>query len=176
MKTLAMQSQSGKEFDKEVLLSLLEEPYYVPEGTSLQTQLLHFQKNRRRFGLVVDEYGDIMGAITLEDILEEIVGEFTSDPTSTLRSQISKSVTDDSYIIDASMAVRLINRTLDTNFPEDEARTLNGLILEALEDIPTAGMKTAINGHNLEIMRMDGRRVKTVKIMPFAEPAAKSVA
>lgn len=166
MRSLAGHAYVAEELNHDSLLSLLEEPYYIPEGTALQTQLVNFQQNRHRFGLVVDEYGDIVGAVTMEAILEEIVGKFTSDPIHTLRSRISKSNADNSYTVDAGMSIRVINRALNLDLPVEDARTLNGLVLQQFEDIPSDGDIATINDHQFEILRVDGRRVISLKIRP----------
>lgn len=147
---------------KAEILQYVREPYYVPEGTSLTAQLLNFQKQKRRFGLVVDEYGDVQGAVTLEDILEEIVGDFT-----TSRSDNSKDMTrqkDGSVLVDGSATIREINRRLHWDLPTDGPRTLNGLILEHLEAIPEAALSMQIGRYQLEIMRTQDNTVKTALV------------
>ena len=134
-------SQSG--FTKSDLEELLVEPYFVPEGTPLSTQLVQFQKARQRFALVVDEYGDIQGIVTLEDILEEIVGEFTTDPADLHQPFYQDE--DGSFLIDGSTHIRDINRNLNVDLPSDGPRTLNGLILEHMEFIPESGTSLKIN-------------------------------
>jgi len=151
-------------FDRDSLKSILREPYFIPEGTPLTTQLLNFQKNRRRMGFVVDEYGDIQGLVTLEDILEEIVGEFTSDPNAR-GSSFFRDI-DGSYLIDGATHVRDINRQLGTALPEDGPRTLNGLITEHLEMIPEPGTSVKIAGYPLEVMQVKNNMVKTVRLQP----------
>jgi Mg2+/Co2+ transporter CorB len=149
---------------KELLRSILREPYFVPEGTSLQQQLINFQSAKRRIGLVVDEYGDILGLVTLEDILEEIVGEFTSDPAAQHRD-IYKD-TDGSYLVNGNASVRSLNRAMNWHLPTGGPRTLNGLILEYLEAIPQPGTSLKLAGHPVEIVQSTSNGVKTVRIQP----------
>lgn len=141
------------------------EAYFVPAGTSLSTQLQNFQRNRRRIAMVVDEYGDILGLVTLEDILEEIVGEFTSDPAS-LHKDIHRD-TDGSYVISGTVNVRVLNRTLGWQLPTDGPRTLNGIILEYLEDIPEPGTGLRLGDLSVEILQAADHAVKTARIRPI---------
>ncbi len=158
------------EFSKEALEKTAHEPYFVPEGTPLNTQLLNFQQHKRRIGLVVNEYGDIQGLVTLEDILEEIVGEFTTDPDSyTPDVQHQK---DNTFLVDGSITVRELNREMQWHLPTNGPKTLNGLILEYLEVIPEAGTSLLLEGHPIEIVQMADKAVKTVKIKQRQEPAA----
>ncbi|WP_257274914.1 transporter associated domain-containing protein, partial [Endozoicomonas sp. SESOKO4] len=138
------------------------EPYYVPESTPLHTQLFNFQKSKERVALVVDEYGDILGLVTLEDILEEIVGDFTTDVSDS--SQDITPQEDGSYIIDGSASVRDINRSLGWKLPTEDARTINGLITEMMEFIPESSVCLKIGGYRFEIMQVKDNRVKAVKI------------
>jgi len=147
---------------KDDLEDLIGEPYFIPENTPLNTQLLNFQKQRRRIGLVVDEYGDLLGLATLEDILEEIVGEFTTDPGA-IQNGI-QAQTDGSYLVDGSIAIRTLNRALHWSLPIDGPRTLNGLIMEYLEAIPDPGRRLEIVGHPVEIVSTTGNVVKTARI------------
>jgi Mg2+/Co2+ transporter CorB len=141
------------------------EAYFVPEGTTLNMQLHNFQRDRRRIALVVDEYGDIRGLVTLEDILEEIVGEFTSDP-STLHKDIHRD-NDGSYVVNGAVNVRVLNRTLGWTLPIDGPRTLNGLILEALETIPEPGTGFRLGHLSIEILQVGDNAVKTVRMKPI---------
>jgi Mg2+/Co2+ transporter CorB len=152
------------ELTRETLESLIREPYFIPEGTSLTRQLLNFQKNRRRSGLVVDEYGSIHGLVTLEDILEEIVGQFTTD--SSVRTAGIHPQEDGSYLIDGSTHIREINRVLSWELPTDGPKTLNGLILEHLEMIPTPGTSLLIANYPVEITRTDKNAVQAARIHP----------
>jgi Mg2+/Co2+ transporter CorB len=150
------------EFNLDSLVALTREGYFIPEGTPLTTQLINFRKNRRRIAFVVDEYGDIQGLVTIEDILEEIVGEFTTDPT-TLHQDFFQDA-DGSFLIDGSTHIRDINRNLDIELPSDGPRTLNGSILEHMEFIPEAGTSIKINGYPIEIMQVKNNMVKTARI------------
>ncbi len=156
--------RNPSELTREGLLALLREPYFVPEGTSLNRQLLNFQRERQRIGLVVDEYGDIQGLVTLADILEEIVGEFTTDPHA-LANDIHPQ-DDGSTLLDASLHVREVNRALGIVLPTSGPRTINGLILEHLEEIPEAKTTVLIEGYPIEIVHTQNNVVRTVCIRP----------
>jgi len=147
---------------KNTLQQLLTEPYFVPEGTPLSTQLVQFQRRRERIALVVDEYGDIQGIVTLEDILEEIVGEFTTDPADSDEDVVSEG--SDTFLVDATANIRELNRSQDWELPTDGPKTLNGLIVELLETIPTPGTCLKVNGYPIEIMETDDNRVRTVRV------------
>jgi Mg2+/Co2+ transporter CorB len=146
---------------KEHLRSISRPPYFVPEGTHLYQQLLNFQREKRRVGLVVDEYGDFQGLITLTDLLEEIVGEFTTDPADTI-PEIHPGE-DGTLLIDCSISIREINRALRWKLPTRGPRTLNGLILEYMETIPEPGTSLKLYGYPLEIMHTGESAVKTVR-------------
>ena len=152
------------DWSAEDLLPLLRAPYFVPSGTPLLTQLQRFQETRQRLGLVVDEYGELLGLIALEDILEEIVGEFT---TSAPGGDQFRPEADGSVVVDGSTLLRTLNRRLGTKFPGDGPRTLNGLILEHFGDIPEAGVSMRIGEHALEILHTQDRAVKTVRVLPI---------
>jgi Mg2+/Co2+ transporter CorB len=159
------------DLSKEALADLAREreAYFVPEGTTLNMQLHNFQRDRRRIALVVDEYGDIRGLVTLEDILEEIVGEFTSDPA-TLHKDIHRD-TDGSYVVSGTINVRVLNRTLGWELPVDGPRTLNGLILEALEIIPEPGTGLRLGDLSVEILQVADNAVKTARMKPIEAKA-----
>ncbi|MGH8446263.1 MAG: HlyC/CorC family transporter [Solimonas sp.] len=150
--------------DIDSLLALASEPYFVPEGTPLNQQLLNFQNQKRRVGFVVDEYGDIQGLITLEDILEEVVGEFTSDPATRLKNVYADP--DGSYRVSGSVTVRSLNRTLNWRLPTEGPKTINGLVLEQLEALPQAGARVAIGGYTLEITEARANVIKSTRIWP----------
>lgn len=157
------------DFTRTDLESLLREPYFIPEGTSLTRQLLNFQQQRRRVGLVVDEYGDVLGMVTLEDILEEIVGEFTTDPaTSGNRNLVARA--DGGYTVDGRTSIRTLNRVLGWRLPTDGPRTLNGLVMEQLEAIPEPGARLTLAGHPTEIVEITGNCVKTAIVWPNPHP------
>ncbi len=153
-----------EEFTKETLLTIAKEPYFMPEGTPLNTQLLNFQRQKRRIGLVVDEYGDIEGLVTLEDILEEIVGEFTTDVATTIKDIHLQE--DGSYLVDGSANLREINRNMQWAFPTDGPKTVNGLITDYLESIPVPGTSLRIAGYPIEIVQIADNTVKTARIYP----------
>jgi Mg2+/Co2+ transporter CorB len=138
------------------------EGYFVPEGTTLNVQLLNFQRDRRRIALIVDEYGDVLGLVTLEDILEEIVGEFTSDPA-TMNKDVHRE-SDGSYVVNGAITVRVLNRTLGWDLPTEGPRTLNGLILEYLETIPVPGTTLKVGNLAIEIVQTTDNSVKTARI------------
>ncbi|WP_043113479.1 HlyC/CorC family transporter [Solimonas soli] len=150
--------------DIDSLLALASEPYFVPEGTPLNQQLLNFQNQKRRVGFVVDEYGDIQGLITLEDILEEVVGEFTSDPATRLKNVYADA--DGSYRVSGSVTVRSLNRTLNWRLPADGPKTINGLVLEQLEALPQAGARLDIDGYRVEITEARANVIKATRIWP----------
>ncbi|MFM9913296.1 MAG: HlyC/CorC family transporter [Methylophilaceae bacterium] len=155
------QAQSG-ELTKESLQEVMSEPYFVPSGTPLYTQLQQFQEKQQRLALVVDEYGQLKGLVTLEDILEEMVGEFTSQ--SPTHSMVFHKQQDGSLLVDGAATLRELNRKLKLNFPLDGPKTLNGLVLEHFEDIPEVGTSFKIAGHTLEIIQTQDRIVKIVAI------------
>ncbi|HUW50057.1 MAG TPA: HlyC/CorC family transporter [Sulfuricella sp.] len=152
-----------QEINAEILQEIVREPYFIPAGTSLFSQLQHFQENRHHIGLVVDEYGELLGLVSVEDILEEIVGEFASRPTA--HSGIYPQE-DGSWLVDGSCTLRDLNRKLKLELPLDGPKTLNGLVLEHFEDIPEASTSFKIAGHMLEIVKTQDRVVKVVRIFP----------
>ncbi|SJN55761.1 CNNM domain-containing protein [Vibrio ruber] len=153
------------EFNKEMLLRAADEVYFIPESTPLNVQLLKFQRNKERIGLIVDEYGDINGLVTLEDILEEIVGEFTTSISPSLADEITPQ-SDGSFLIEGSANIRDINKSLKWKLPTNGPRTLNGLILEHLEDIPQTQLSINVAQHAMEIIDIEENRIKLVKVFP----------
>lgn len=153
---------SRGDLTKEALVSACKEPYFVPENTPLHTQLFNFQKQKRRIAIVVDEYGDVIGLVTLEDILEEIVGEFTTDML--LPSQDIHPQEDGSYVIEGGAAIRDINKQLQWKLPADGPKTLNGLITEQLESIPESAVCLTIGMYRLEILQTKDNMIKSVRI------------
>ncbi|TQV75508.1 HlyC/CorC family transporter [Aliikangiella marina] len=157
--------------NKEAIIDAMTPVYFIPEGTPLNTQLLNFQRKKHRIGLVVDEYGDILGLATIEDILEEIVGEFTSD-----FAESSKDIQKEengSIIIDGSATIRDINKTLQWKLPTDGPKTLNGLIIEYIEAIPKAGTGMRLSGYPMEILQVKANMVKSVRVWPGLYMEAK---
>jgi len=155
------------ELTKAALLQTTREPYFIPESTPLNTQLLNFQHEQRRIGLVVDEYGDIQGIATLEDILEEIVGEFTTDAAA--KSKEIHPQDDGSYIIDGSANIRDLNKVLDWNLPTDGPKTLNGLLMEFLESIPDASVSLKLGNFYIETLKTKDNIVKTARITKISQ-------
>jgi Mg2+/Co2+ transporter CorB len=152
----------------ESLMQIMRPPYFVPQGTPLLAQLQNFQEEEERLGLVVDEYGELMGLITLEDILEEIIGEFTTQ--SPLQSGGINRQADGSVLVEGVITLRQLNRKLSVHFPLDGPKTLNGLILEHLEDIPEPGTTVKIAGHPIEIVQTQDRAVRSARIYPVNRP------
>jgi len=148
---------------KEVLEQFLQEPYFVPEGTSLNIQLAYFQQSHDKVAFVVDEYGEIQGLLTLNDILEEIIGDFTSSLTTGKRIQQQP---DGSFLVDGAMTVREFNRTTEWELPLGGPRTINGLIVEYLEALPQIGTAVLIAGYPIEIIQVKDNRVKLAKVSP----------
>ncbi|MDE1514728.1 MULTISPECIES: HlyC/CorC family transporter [Vibrio] len=153
------------DFNKEMLLRAADEIYFIPEGTPLNVQLVKFQRNKERIGLIVDEYGEIIGLTTLEDILEEIVGEFTTSMSPSLADEITPQG-DGSFLIEGSANIRDINKSLKWKLPTDGPRTLNGLILEHLEEIPASHLSVKVAQHKMEILELEENRIKLVKVYP----------
>ena len=152
---------NGDRLDREAMQRAAADPYFVPEGTPLNTQLLNFQKLKRRMGIVVDEYGSVCGLVTLEDILEEIVGEFTSNISDQSPEIVPQ--TDGSFVIDGATAIRDINRALHWELPIDGPKTLNGLILEFLETIPEAHVGMRLDRYHFEIPELQGKVIHKVR-------------
>ena len=155
--------RSGK-ITRTYLESVVRDPYFIPEGTTLTVQLLNFQREKRRVGLVVDEYGDIQGLLTLEDILEEIVGEFDNDPRAApaeIRPQ-----PDGSFIVDGTTQVRNLNRSLNWSLPSEGPKTLNGIVVEHFENFPPQGAVFTFNGHPITVLAVEDNMVQQVRIEP----------
>lgn len=157
-KVLVMVNQ--EDFDKQAIINLLTKPSFIPEHTPVHTQMHRFKSEKIRIGLVVDEYGDVLGLVTLDDLLQEIVGELiTEDDT-------AKRQSDGSYLVDASITVRELNRVMQWGLPTEGPKTLNGLIIEFMETIPEPGTSIKLHGHPLEIIKRDENTVKLVKFLP----------
>lgn len=152
------------ELDLDMLREVISEPYFIPSGTPLYTQMQQFQEKQQRIALVVDEYGELKGLVTLEDILEEIIGDFTTQ--SPLRTSTYRQEEDGSWLVDGSSSLRNLNKKLGLKLPLEGPRTLNGLVLEHFEDIPEAGTSFKIGSHTLEIVQTQDRIVKSVRIYP----------
>lgn len=152
------------ELDHAALERTAREPYFIPESTSLNRQLLNFQRERRRIGFAVDEYGDIQGLVTMEDLLEEIVGEFTSDPSAQFEDIQPQD--DGTWLVDGSVPIRTLNNALQMKLPIDGPKTLNGLIIEELEMIPENNTSLLLDGHPVDLLQIRENMVKTVRIHP----------
>lgn len=150
------------EFNVDNISELTRKPYFVPEGTSLAHQLAHFQTQKRRLGLVVDEYGEVRGLVVLEDILEEIVGQFTSNQNEAME-EVSQQK-DGSYLIDPRISIRELNTLLETNLSVAKAKTLNGLILETLKSIPKRDISFKLDNVLIEIIQISDQTIKLVKL------------
>jgi len=160
----ALNLMASNAFNVQTLQDSLDKGYFVPEGTPLSTQLLNFQKNKKTVALVVNEYGDIQGLITLSDILEEIVGEFTTDMAA-LRKEVHPQE-DGTYLVDGSANLRELNKTMNWNLPTDGPKTLSGLIIERLETIPEIGTCLLLTNTPVEVVHVWENRVKTARISP----------
>jgi len=156
--------KGGKQPTHQSILQIIDEPYFVPENTPLSTMLVNFQSKQLRIGLVVDEYGDIQGLVTLEDLLEEIVGTFTTDTNESDDEILQRE--DGSAIIDATSLVRDVNKILNWKLPTDGPKTINGLLVEQLEQLPEAPVSVLVNGYVLEATEIDKQRVTTIKAWP----------
>ncbi|MCX7083831.1 MAG: HlyC/CorC family transporter [Methylococcales bacterium] len=157
-KVLVLVNQDS--FDKPTIISLLSKPSFIPENTPVHTQMLRFKNEKIRIGLVVDEYGDVQGLVTLDDLLQEIVGELITDDTTVTKQS------DGSYLVDATITVRELNRVMQWTLPTEGPKTLNGLIIEFMETIPEPGTSIKLHGHRLEIISQDNNTVKLVKFLP----------
>lgn len=160
----AVHALAHGELTKETIKGIVAEPYFIPEGTPLNRQLLNFQREKQGLGLVVDEYGDLLGLLTVSDVLEEIVGEFTTDPSDSVRDVQPQE--DGSYLVAGNANVRELVRTLHWELPTDGPRTMNGLIIEQLETIPTPGTSLLIAGYPVEVLQTQDNAVKTARIQP----------
>jgi Mg2+/Co2+ transporter CorB len=171
MKNVARELSRGK-LSRELLIEIARgrEAYFVPEGTALSTQLLNFQRNRRRMAFVVDEYGDVQGLVTLEDILEEIVGEFTTDTATLMHKDVHREP-DGSYVVNASATIRALNRAMHWKLPTDGPKTVNGLVVEHLQAIPEPGTALRIGDYAIEVMQTAENVAKTVRLREISAPA-----
>lgn len=159
-----MQAQLDGELDRTALEGLIREPYYVPKGTPLNRQLLNFQRKRRRTGLVVDEYGDVQGLVTMADLLEEIVGEFATDPADSIADVLPQD--DGSFLVDGSASLRELIKTMHWDLPTDGPKTFNGMIVEHLESLPETGTSLMVSGYPIDVVQTQDNAVKTARIRP----------
>ena len=160
----AMVALTQGELTKERIREIAEDPYFIPEGTPLNRQLLNFQREKKGFGLVVDEYGDLLGLVTLADVLEEIVGEFTTDPSDNILDVQPQD--DGSFLVSGSAEVRELVKAFNWELSEDGPRTVNGLIIEYLETIPQPGTSLLLEGYPIEVLQTHDNAVKMIKIWP----------
>lgn len=160
--------------EREALSSAMTEPYFIPSGTTLTQQLLNFREAQRRLALVVDEYGDIKGLVTLDEILEEIVGDFTTRALG--RMEDVQPQPDGSFLVKGTVYLRDLNRELGWNIPTEESRTLNGWIVEYLEDLPEPGTSLMLGGYVIEVLRTRGTAVEIARIRPAPPPTSESQA
>lgn len=164
VRTILSRLSTGR-LSYEDLLRSVRAPYFIPEGTQLTKQLLEFQRLERRLGMVVNEYGDIIGLITLDDILEEIVGEFTTEAKG--HKKMVRRLEDGAYLVDGSANLRMLNRRYDWNLPTETARTVNGLILEQLEMIPHGQACVRVGEHILTVVEISDNAIRRVLVKPF---------
>jgi Mg2+/Co2+ transporter CorB len=163
----ALNLMADKEFNLEKLKGSLDDPLFVPEGTSLTRQMINFQKAKKRFALVVDEYGDILGLVTLDDILEEIVGEFTTNISVSYSLMAQE---DGSYLVDGATTIREFNREAKWTLPLSGPKTISGLVIDYLQDIPSIGTCCLIEEVPIEVVSVQDNRIKTLKIFPPLKP------
>lgn len=156
---------TGDGLCRDALKREMESPYFVPENTPLHTQMLHFQQKKARLGIVVDEYGDVMGLVTLEDILEEIVGEFTSNLAE--ESEELRALKDGSVLCSGTISIRELNRQKNWDLPTDGPKTISGLALEALEAFPCGKVAVRIPGYQLDVEAIEGNLISKVRIRPL---------
>ncbi len=159
-----MHALTHGELTKQVIRKICDPPYYIPEGTSLNTQLLNFQRKKQRVGLVVDEYGDVLGLLTLVDLLEEIVGEFSTDPSDSVQEVQPQE--EGSFLVAGSASVKDLVRTFHWELPTDGPRTINGLIIDYMETIPEPGTSLLLHGYPVEILQTQDNAVRMIRIQP----------
>jgi Mg2+/Co2+ transporter CorB len=157
----------GPNPDKKTIFSLMKEPYFIPEETLLSTQMKHFKLKDRNHAFVVDEYGDILGLVSLGNIVHEIVGELAMEKSG--EEALVQSAIEGGYIVNATIHVRELNRILQVNFPSEGPRTLSGLVTEYLEAMPQAGTCLSLGGCRLEIVEVEGNKISLIKILPKKE-------
>lgn len=164
LRELTRKAVAGQVINKETLTAMVHESYFVPEGTALNIQLMNFQQQRKHVALVVDEYGEVQGLVTMQDILEEIVGEFTTSAAPS--NKMIKQQADGSYLVDGAVPVRELNRAAKWHLPTSGPRTLNGLIIEHLEAMPRAGTCLKIKNYPIEIMQVEENKVAVAQVHP----------
>lgn len=157
-------SMQHRTFDKDMMMAMADKIYFIPEGALVSKQLLNFQQYQKTIGLVVDEYGDIQGLVSLQDILEEIVGEFEFGMEDV--SRFMKQQKDGSYLVSGNVSVRELNRVAGWSLPMDGPKTLSGLIIEYLENIPAGGDAVDVDGYSMEVVQVSGNRIRQVRVRP----------
>lgn len=160
----ALHLVADQDLDEEKLERALDKPFYIPLGTTLTKQLINFQKNKERFALIVDEYGDIQGLVTLEDILEEIVGEFTTNVSEAYSSVVAQE--EGAYLVEGSTTIREFNRQLPWKLSSEGPKTISGLVIDYLEMIPEVGTCCLIDNIPMEVVNVQDNRIKTIKVLP----------
>ncbi|PHM48061.1 HlyC/CorC family transporter [Xenorhabdus miraniensis] len=155
-----------KEFTKRNLIKAADKIYFIPVSTPLNTQLVNFQRNKQKVGLIVDEYGDIQGLVTVEDILEEIVGDFTTSMSPTLAEEVLPQ-SDGTVLVDGTANIRELNKAFNWALPEDGPRTMNGMILEELGELPELSVQVQINKYNFEVLSVHDNVIKQVRVTPM---------
>ena len=172
---MRLMTKNQFEADKATLVRAARDIYFIPEGTPLNVQLLKFQRRKERIGLVVDEYGDIQGLVTLEDILEEIVGDFTTS-MAPQPSETAVAQPDGSYLVEGAANLRELNKEMNWQFPTDGPKTLSGLIIEQFGDIPSARLSLRLGGYPVELIEVGDTMIKQVRVLPqhFQEPRSAS--
>ncbi|WP_340621030.1 HlyC/CorC family transporter [Xenorhabdus siamensis] len=163
-----------KEFTKKNLIKAADKIYFIPVSTPLNTQLVNFQRNKEKAGLIVDEYGDIQGLVTVEDILEEIVGEFTTSMSPTLAEEVLPQ-SDGTVLVDGTANIRELNKAFGWTLPADGPRTVNGMILEELGEIPELNVQVQINEYDFEILSVNDNVIKKVRVIPIKQEKEKSI-
>lgn len=155
-----------REFNKQNLIKAADNIYFIPNSTPLNVQLVNFQHNKEKLGIIVDEYGEIQGLITVEDILEEIVGDFTTSMSPSLAEEVLPQ-SDGSVLVDGSANIRELNKAFDWNLPVDGPRTVNGMVLEVIGDIPQLEEQIVVGHYLIEVLAMNENIVKQVRITPL---------
>lgn len=171
-KALSLLEQDEDDLSSDHIRQLLSTPYFIPPDTGVFAQLQYFQENRERLGIIVDEYGELQGLVTLEDIIEEMIGEFTTSMPGAARGDGFAWGTDNSCLIEGTTALRDLNKRLQLRLPLDGPKTVNGLLLEMLQEIPEAGVAVKLENCVMEIVQSQNQAIKTVKLIRLPESAA----
>ena len=167
-KAIALLNQE-QELTVDHFRALLTPPYFIPEDTDVFTQLQYFQENHERLGIIVDEYGEVQGLVTLDDIIEEMIGEFTTSMPGAARAEAFRWNEQGECLLEGAITLRDINKRLGLHFPLDGPKTLNGLLLEVLQDIPDAGVSLRIGNCVIEIVQVQNQAIKVVKLINLGD-------